>query len=167
MTTWAYPVHSMHPWFRSPSLKRKASSSDEDDDLPTTVHGLSVNSDSPVSPVKRRRCDILEHGIAHLSLNTAAGIRVLSAPPSKVDAPQVESATEEVFASPIPLSTSSSEALSSPTYTFVQRPLSGAVRPDLVEEPQSPDAFLGDVEDVPMASGSWYEVEKDRKCPNS
>jgi len=65
----------MHPWFRMPSLKRKNAYiySDPDIDSPSyarTNSPPSVHEELLPAP-KRRRCDVLERGLAQLSLGIA------------------------------------------------------------------------------------------------
>lgn len=157
----------MHPWFRSPSLKRKASSSDEESDTPT-VRAAPLYLDSPSWPAKRRRCDVLEHGIAQLSLDTNTGISAPSAQPLTSHSPQVESVSEDIPLISAP-SVALSEAVSLPLYTFVQRPLPGAVQAGSIEEPPSPEHELDEdaIVDVAMSSESWYEIEKDSELTSS
>lgn len=67
----------MHPWFRLPTLKRKSTYIYHEDDS----HLAQPNTNSPpnelavqqqegllLPPPKRRRCDVLERGLAQLSI---------------------------------------------------------------------------------------------------
>ncbi|KAL4248472.1 hypothetical protein ABKN59_007849 [Abortiporus biennis] len=85
MTSSWPPSVPVHPWFRAPLLKRKKPSDSEEDEGGITRE-LSTDSsssdgssssillntapttDSSELPLKRRRCDVLENGIAGLSL---------------------------------------------------------------------------------------------------
>lgn len=65
MTTWAQPVR--HPWYNPPSLKRRLSASDDDDD-----NGVSYSAVLP-SPSHRKRIrhNSLERTLAHMTLGSA------------------------------------------------------------------------------------------------
>ena len=158
MTTWANPVH-MHPWFRMPSHKRKAfdldsSSSDSSDFETYTV------------PPKRRRCDVLESGLAHLSLNPVLHTE------SAAKAPQIhphepQFTLDSLHRRESPRATSQPPAYQSwnaynDSYPPSIRGFTPVVLPSSVEEPTSPET-LPDVPEVTMKSRSWYEPEKDRE----
>lgn len=157
MTTWAYPVH-MHPWFRMPSLKRK----DPSDDSESSSGEYHPRSPSPPR-TKRRRCDVLERGLAQLDLNAVAdgsptaqgpSISVLNMPPhAGAPAPLPPS-----YQGPPPWAASSS---STPYAAPASMP--AVVLPESVEEPTSP--AQDELADVKMKVPSWYEIEKDRTCP--
>lgn len=55
----------MHPWFRLPTLKRKSPYRDRDD----TAFPPPDHDEHEIGlPAKRRRCDVLERGLAQLSI---------------------------------------------------------------------------------------------------
>ncbi|KAF8972975.1 hypothetical protein BDZ97DRAFT_1912576 [Flammula alnicola] len=81
--TWTPTSHIRHPWFDNVVMKRKhretVGSGDEDSEqpeappstpvlqaVPSTSTSTGASAQAP--PRKRRRCSILEHGFAHLSL---------------------------------------------------------------------------------------------------
>jgi hypothetical protein len=144
--TWSTGNHFRHPWFNASSTKRKQRSpqlafemDDNDDD--------HEPRDGP--PSKRRRCNALESGLAHLSLHSpqrdnsgASGTWVEAMPPS----------VEEVVAS-----SSTCPVNPPPSAQFQLRPdseLGDVVLPDSVEEPPAPE--------VNMRPSTYYEPE-----PNS
>ncbi|KAH6914136.1 hypothetical protein BKA70DRAFT_1420903 [Coprinopsis sp. MPI-PUGE-AT-0042] len=122
---------------RSPRLAFEMDD-DDDDDEPR---------DGP--PSKRRRCNALENGLAHLTLNspqrehsTASGIWGQATPPS----------VEEVLAS-----SSACPVNPFPPAQFQLPPdaaLPDIVLPDSVEEPSVPE--------VDMRASTWYEPEPNR-----
>ncbi|EIN11358.1 hypothetical protein PUNSTDRAFT_141747 [Punctularia strigosozonata HHB-11173 SS5] len=148
-TSWEYPMR--HPWVM-PSLKRKLSTptdySDTDASSPASFHA------------KRRRCDPLEHGLAHLTLN-----HVPSSPwPSRGIVTEPSAGCE---AAPTSASGSSQQPPHitpiTPLYSEMDMQTSDTtpvvVLPTSVEEPVSPEQTAPEVS---MSNGSWYEPEKDR-----
>ena len=118
MTTWAFesPVH--HPWYDKPSRKRKHSLREASNDTP-----------------KRRRCDSLEFGFAHLALSN----------------PQVETqpSNPSIIIAPFELSAMD---------TDIDLPSPCVIHPSSVQEPPP-------IPEVKMKNSSWYEPEKDRELP--
>jgi hypothetical protein len=153
MTTWAYPV-STHPWFRMPSHKRKAydldASSSDSSDL-----------ESYSAPAKRRRCDVLENGLAHLSLDHAA--EAAKIPYTHLHRSEGRKGGPR-SPSPQPLPGQSWNAYNHSTLDQPTHDIASIVLPSSVEEPTSPETISPDLLDVTMKSRSWYEPEKDRKC---
>ncbi|GBE81244.1 hypothetical protein SCP_0309710 [Sparassis crispa] len=181
----------MHPWYRQPSLKRRLSHDEDEEDKPDRTPARVV-PDSPSRPLsktthhtKRRRCDTLERGIAQLTLNTTAN-RAPVAPPPLVLYPTNPSAstgpttactqapapglTITPISPPGPFGQPAWNASQTPygyayPYTNASQPV---VLPGSVEEPTSPLAppraaeEEPDVPDVQMRGPSWYEIEKDR-----
>jgi len=147
-TTWAYPL-DMHPWFRAPSLKRKTL---DDDDI-SIVEYHPRPSISPSQ--KRRRYDVLEHGIAHLTLNASAEV---PRPPEYIQsAPKYSpNYAPAATAAGIP----SSPVAWSP-HPWEQPLETSVVLPGSIEEPTSPGQ-AEDLPDIQMKVPSWYEIEKDR-----
>ncbi|OCH93131.1 hypothetical protein OBBRIDRAFT_372786 [Obba rivulosa] len=152
MTTWTtYPYH-MHPWFRMPSLKRK----DHSDDSESSSGEYAARSPSPPR-VKRRRCDLLEKGLAQLDLNAvvdgsrAPGILAADVPRHVAAA----SPAQPSFQGP-PAWAASTSTSAYPANVPPPR----VVRPGSVEEPTSP--AQSEIPDVRMKVRTWYEIEKDR-----
>ncbi|EMD37435.1 hypothetical protein CERSUDRAFT_114090 [Gelatoporia subvermispora B] len=157
MTTWAASSYQSHPWFRMPSLKRKDHSDDSE-----SSSGSEHIARSPSPPrTKRRRCDLLEKGLAQLDLNaiverspaSAHGptISLLNTPLSAATA----SPATHSFQGPPPWHASTSSGVYA-----AQPPHPTVVFPESVEEPTSPEQ--AEIQDVRMKIPSWYEIEKDR-----
>lgn len=149
MSAWAQPIH-MHPWLRMPSHKRKVyqrDSSDSPDPEPSAV------------PPKRRRCDVLENGLALLSLDPNLAHFSPQPVPYSVEPPPDED--EDMAVEPTDVWDIAAPAPSVRTSPTDTTPI---VRPGSVEEPTSPES-PPDVPDVAMKSRSWYEPEKDREPP--
>ncbi|KAI0930377.1 hypothetical protein AcW1_009088 [Taiwanofungus camphoratus] len=153
MTTWAYPVH-IHPWFRMPSLKRKGP---DDENILSPDPG---SQSAPLSRSKRRRCNVLEHGIAQLSLDPPddGAADALKRSLSEAAARFTSIPTASIPEAPVVQSQPSWDT-SMYTYPPTDAPSVPVVRPGSVEEPTSP---VVDLPDVQMKSPSWYEIEKDR-----
>lgn len=158
MTTWAYHP-SAHPWFREPSLKRKTL---EDDDISV----VEFPEPRPIaSRPKRRRCDNIEHGLAQMTLNRTSvspppppsGFRPIVELPSEVQVPHPTAYTEPSSTVYAPFV---QETLRTPG--FIPGVCSPVVLPGSVEEPNSPEEALEEVQDVRMKIPHWYEPEKDR-----
>ncbi|KAF9813032.1 hypothetical protein IEO21_05818 [Rhodonia placenta] len=145
MTTWAY-APDMHPWFRTPSLKRK--SLDDDD-----ISIVECRPQPPVPPrAKRRRYEVLENGFARLTLSAAADGSYI--------APQNSDVTMARAPTPKPSFGPAWESYSPPVL-HMDPPPTPVVRPSAIEEPMAPEQVL-DLPDVRMKVPSWYEIEKDR-----
>lgn len=198
----AYTSVHMHPWFRMPSLKRKTYSTDSSDSASASDADASASEfDGPAlhtygharehiqyhshdraapPPPKRRKCDVLESGIAQLSLDPRA-----SWPGAPVNAslnmngapipPQPQPAYAPSWAAQ-PIAGPSTDPNSWNTQPPIPYP-APVVFPGSVEEPTSPAANPSsglsptsrdadaspDIADVTMkGSYQWYEPEKDR-----
>ncbi|KAI0686348.1 hypothetical protein BC835DRAFT_1309554 [Cytidiella melzeri] len=159
-SAWQYPVQS-HPWFRMPSLKRKAveresSSSSADSDLERFA-----------LPRKRFKCGILESGFAQLSLNQTINAPLASTPSLSTHLPNTTHAQNDSWASQSTSTSASGDAtwgdISYADFETDPQHASSIVLPGSVEEPSSPEAqTVQEPQDVTMKSRSWYEPEKDR-----
>lgn len=154
----------MHPWFRKPSQKRKASQEEN-----TSISsGNSDYGQRDAHPAKRLRCGALENGFAQLSLDTSSDVvqqsqrSTLGALARSGDVGGLETpawAGQPTMKEAVwNLTLVDSHASILPTHPVVL--------PDSVEEPTSPEGSrLQDLPDVTMKSRSWYEPEKDRAYP--
>lgn len=196
MTTTSTSYGFRHPWFNTPSTKRKQSSSppssDEDDygsaAAATTSYGgitgrsLSpyrtpyVGPESTARPVKRRRCSALERGFAHLTINRPINTNVHSRihtspyPSPATSCPSSNPSIVELDMLPT--------RTPSPAPMDADYPSYSVLHPTSIEEPTSPVAQCAPlplptdnssddiINDVKMKSQSWYEPEKDRKYLN-
>jgi len=92
MTQWPESI-PLHPWFRSRTLKRKHSIPEfETDDSPLSPVSppppLDPTSPEPLKHItKRRRCDVLETGFAHLSLYNIDGDVIIPDEDSELSPP--------------------------------------------------------------------------------
>ncbi|KAM5533334.1 hypothetical protein V8D89_013008 [Ganoderma adspersum] len=173
---WANP-HQLHPWFRMPSQKRKDLSDDDDLDVPRPAYHEPRHSLSPPprSP-KRRRCDVLENGMAQLTLEGLSYVAPSMHRGPVGDVGFYASTSSNYVASttqiprPSPFASTSSPPFAdgppSPYVTHIPvKPATSVILPRSVEEPASPEPSVtgnSDVADVPMKGPSWYEIEKDR-----
>ncbi|PSS37885.1 hypothetical protein PHLCEN_2v353 [Hermanssonia centrifuga] len=154
MSTLSYPTY-MHPWFRVPSQKRRASEADSS----SSASDASDVETCPRAP-KRRKCDVLENGIAHLSLNTQLNSPIVSSPsvsayPGTPSYDWSPSDTRSTVGAAAQVSWNSSSA----AYNGPQA-VGPVLRPGSVEEPPAPE--VPDIPEVTMRGQSWYEPEKDR-----
>jgi hypothetical protein len=166
-SAWQYPVQS-HPWFRMPSLKRKAAERENS----SSSSSASDYSDYEryVHPTKRLRCGMLENGLAQLSLAPAIVVNtpIVTEPPLTRDRyktrPELQAQAGTLFNSSGGITwdgTTYDAAQSDPYHT------QSVVLPGAVEEPNSPEVTVTEQQDAPdvaMKSRSWYEPEKDREC---
>lgn len=141
-----------------PSLKRKGP---DDENILSPDPG---SQSAPLSRSKRRRCNVLEHGIAQLSLDPPddGAADALKRSLSEAAARFTSIPTASIPEAPVVQSQPSWDT-SMYTYPPTDAPSVPVVRPGSVEEPTSP---VVDLPDVQMKSPSWYEIEKDRRsCP--
>ncbi|KZT11098.1 uncharacterized protein LAESUDRAFT_365890 [Laetiporus sulphureus 93-53] len=149
-----------------PSHKRKTFEHDDISAIARDSHP------PPAAHAKRRRCDVLEHGLAQLSLENHVDGRAF---PSASRFPQGCSGVTVKDSSFTPLASNNirqpsgwaqlpqtswpTPAPSYPTYSGVsQQPI---VLPGSIEEPTSSESTY-ELPDVQMKNRSWYEPEKDR-----
>ncbi|KAL0956072.1 hypothetical protein HGRIS_002241 [Hohenbuehelia grisea] len=203
MNTWATHIPYTHPWFAKPSMKRKfldsssssaassshASQAGSDSDSPPAVSAAAAaaHSGAGAHRAKRRKFAMLEHGLAHLSLDNLSA----SAVPRSAGTP-TSSATASGFTTAYSVSPQSatSQLTNSydgtelaPSITEMYDPYQtnpqgiGAprlpptfeeevVRPAYVEEPEPPIPSSS-THDVRMKSAGWYELEPDRESSYS
>jgi hypothetical protein len=151
MTIWGTSNSIRHPWFDTPTTKRKLAFDDEcDESNPQTIRPRKKASDS----IKRRRITSLESGFGHLSLES--NHLTFSPPQIRTQTPfsRVQSDTQADFRL---------EVLDPPPVIQQDASLTDfsfpVMFPSSVEEPISPDS---NIPEVTMKTSSWYEPEKDR-----
>ncbi|TFK44610.1 hypothetical protein BDQ12DRAFT_673271 [Crucibulum laeve] len=149
-------THIRHPWFDPPTIKRKHSSSRSSSTHASSPGAESDTSDDSRRAVKRRRCTVLEHGFAHLTLETPFSTNYSGSSTG-------ESPSHLLYVHELPASqTFAGEASCSmdadgpfpPRSTMGTPPIFDVWLPSSVEEPSIPE--------VKMKSSSWYEPEPDR-----
>lgn len=147
MTIWSVDNHVRHPWFDHQVKKRKHALRDR---------RCSTSSDETDAtegrPAKRRRCSILEQGLAHLSLqhNTS------KVPVSFVDE---DICTEERAPTILELPHREEEMcpMESEEGVIGHTSAMPTLLPSSIEEPGQ------DIPEVQMKTSSWYELGPDRQ----
>ncbi|CCM06369.1 uncharacterized protein FIBRA_08627 [Fibroporia radiculosa] len=162
MATWTYPT-DMHPWFRTPSLKRKLT------DVNVSVvaeHGSTTPP--PTVCHKRRRCDVLERGLARLTLAACCdrptdSVSTNCDPNRASGLGRAASSSASAIVNSVEPSAGLPTPLTEPSLlpTALDLPSIPIIFPSSVDEPTSP-GHVNDQPDVHMKIPSWYEVEKDR-----
>jgi len=151
---------SSHPWFNQPSMKRKNPSSPRSTTSPSPD---DFDASTPLPDVKRRRCNTLESGFAHLTLNpllvnatSVGGAFPNPTFPQTTQSPLLGS-------SKFPNSFSNTNA-STPFAMDAESPTPTILRPTSIKEPVSPlsSHATSSIADIKMKSSSWYEPEPDR-----
>jgi hypothetical protein len=135
---WAQPHNpTTHPWFDTPCRKRKSPPGDDHVDITRSREGQA----------KRRRSSDLEHGFAHLTLNSSSSFQDPRSYPSIV-----EPAFNTDF-SPVTLESASLSNLPPIIRDVTSHFAHSAVttHPSSIEEPITPSAKMQ----------NWYEVEND------
>ncbi|KXN90225.1 hypothetical protein AN958_04715 [Leucoagaricus sp. SymC.cos] len=137
MTIWSVDNHVRHPWFDPPEKKRKHITRDGD-------HSSSDESDTPYShKTKRRRCSVLEHRLAHLSLHPG---------PDSTENDELRAANPM---NPTTMLVAEECVMDADDDDFNGRNVP-VLQPGYIEEPEQ------DVPEIQMKTSSWYELTPDR-----
>lgn len=145
MTIWSVDNHVRHPWFDSAVKKRKHVPLDS---------GCSTSSDESDAaerrPSKRRRCSILEQGLAHLSLQHNPSKNSTWSQDDEQWSEKREPTITELPQEEVAMDADDEMD----GQTLAREPM---LLPSSVEEPEP------DIPEIQMKASSWYELAPDRE----